>query len=192
MADFLFVSQEMLDSWMMQGKIDFSGNVMTIRGDRRTYVLEPAVRFVKVVGEEADGPGLLGKVKTLEQVTAAGGEHYADSVLVEDTAYDVQNGFVARVSLPADTPPPPSAVAEGAAPAPAPASEAPAAEPAAAPEPSAGKGEVPEAVEPPVEKAATDPAPAPDAAATDPDAPPPDDDEDEAALLTRFLLDNLR
>ena len=42
MSDFLFVAQEMLDSWMMSGKIEFSGHVMTIRGDRRSYVLEPA------------------------------------------------------------------------------------------------------------------------------------------------------
>ena len=130
MADFLFVSQEMLDSWMMQEKIDFSGNVMVIRGDARRYVLEPAVRFVQVAGEGGDPAGLIGKVKTLDQVVEAGGEHYADSVILEDTAYDVQNGFLAKVHLPEGQAAPAveeaaPAVAEAAPEAPAPAAAEP-------------------------------------------------------------------
>ncbi|MDF1566268.1 MAG: hypothetical protein P1V51_24765, partial [Deltaproteobacteria bacterium] len=133
MSDFLFVAQEMLDSWMMSGKIDFSGHVMTIRGDRRSYVLEPAVRFVRLLGEEADSAGLIGKVKTIAQVEGAGGEHYADSVIVDDVAYEVQNGFVARVTLPENTTPPPSAAAVGVEVPPA--AAPPAIEPTAAPAP---------------------------------------------------------
>jgi hypothetical protein len=167
MADFLFVSQEMLDNWMMQEKIDFSGNEMVIRGDSRRYVLEPAVRFVQVAGTGGDPAGLIGKVKTLDQVAEAGGEHYADSVILDDTAYDIQNGFLAKVRLPAGEAPPKAAVAEGAEP------------PAAAP---------PAAVPPELPAASPAAPPAPEAGA---EAEPPSD-EDEEALLARFLLDNLR
>ena len=167
MADFLFVSQEMLDNWMMQEKIDFSGNVMVIRGDARRYVLEPAVRFVQVAGEGGDPAGLIGKVKTLDQVAESGGEHYADSVILEDTAYDVQNGFLAKVHLPEGETPPEHAAAPEVAPPEAPATEAPAPEAAAAEAPDA------------------------EAPSTDADAEPPPD-EDAEAMLARFLLDNLR
>ncbi len=135
MADFLFVSQEMLDNWMMQEKIDFSGNEMVIRGDARRYVLEPAVRFVQVAGDGGDPAGLIGKVKTLDQVAEAGGEHYADSVILEDTAYDVQNGFLAKVRLPEGARPPEHAAAEPPAPAPEAAPEASPPEPAPEPPP---------------------------------------------------------
>lgn len=113
MADYLFVSQTMLDNWMEIGKIDFQGHLMKITGDKRAYRLEPAVRFVAVVGDDPDVQGLIGKVKTLEQVTEASGEHYADSVILDDTAYEVQNGFIARVSMPENVDVPETARADG-------------------------------------------------------------------------------
>ena len=112
MADYLFVSQEMLDNWLLQGKIDFSGNVMRIRGDARSYVLEPAVRFVSVPGDIPDTQGLLGKVKTLAQIEEAGGEYFETSVILGDVPYDVQNGFIARVNLPEGATAPESARVE--------------------------------------------------------------------------------
>jgi hypothetical protein len=57
MSGLLFVSQTMLDSWTEQGKIDFVGNVMTLLsgdGKGRSYALEPAVKFVKVEGDEEE------------------------------------------------------------------------------------------------------------------------------------------
>jgi hypothetical protein len=101
MSGLLFVSQTMLDSWTEQGKIDFVGNVMTLlsgEGKGRSYALEPAVRFVKVEGDEADPHQLLRKVKSDVQLRDMGAEHVEASVIFKDVAYQVEPGFLAEVS----------------------------------------------------------------------------------------------
>jgi hypothetical protein len=101
MGGLLFVSQAMLDSWAEQGKIDFVGNVMTVLagdGQGRSYALEPAVRFMKVVGEEKDPNGLLHKVKSVTQLRELGAEPAEDSCILGDVAYEVQPGFLAEAS----------------------------------------------------------------------------------------------
>jgi hypothetical protein len=101
MAGLLFVAQTMLDSWAGQGKIDFVGNVMTLlagEGKGRSYALDPAVRFLKVVGAEADPHALLHKVKSEVQLRELGAEHVEASVILGDVAYEVEPGFLAEVS----------------------------------------------------------------------------------------------
>ncbi len=101
MSGLLFVSQTMLDSWTEQGKIDFVGNVMTLLsgdGKGRSYGLEPAVRFVKVEGDEPDPHQLLRKVKSDAQLRDMGAEHVEASVIYKDVAYQVEPGFLAEVS----------------------------------------------------------------------------------------------
>jgi hypothetical protein len=101
MAGLLFVSQAMLDSWAEQGKIDFVGNVMTLlagEGKDRSYALEPAVRFLKVLGEEKDPNGLLHKVKSVRQLREMGAEPAEDSCILGDVAYEVQPGFLAEAA----------------------------------------------------------------------------------------------
>jgi hypothetical protein len=101
MAGLLFVSQAMLDSWAGQGKIDFVGDVMTLvagDGNGRSYALEPAVRFMKVIGAEADPNGLLHKVKTAAQLRDLGAEPLDGSCVLGDVAYEVQPGFLAEAA----------------------------------------------------------------------------------------------
>ncbi len=101
-AGLLFVSQAMLDAWAEQGKIDFVGNVMTLlQGDGRgrRYALEPAVRFLKVLGAEADPNALLTKVKPVSQLREMGAEQVEGSVVLGDLAYEVEPGFLAEVSV---------------------------------------------------------------------------------------------
>jgi hypothetical protein len=101
MAGLLFVSQAMLDSWAEQGKIDFVGNVMTLLagdGRGRSYALDPAVRFLSVVGAEADPNQLLRKVKSLAQLKELGAEAVDTSVILGDAAYEVEPGFLAEMS----------------------------------------------------------------------------------------------
>jgi hypothetical protein len=166
MSGLLFVSQAMLETWAEQGKIEFAGNLMTLLagdGKGRNYALEPAVRFLKVVGAEADPHGLVHKVKSVAQLRELGAEPVDDSCILGDTAYEVQPGFLAEgAALQAAatarplTPPP----LKGEAPAPPAAPEAPRA------------------------TAAPGPAPAP---------LPRDLEErrKEAEALARFLLENL-
>lgn len=102
MSGLLFVSQAMLDSWAEQGKIDFVGNVMTLlsgEGKGRSYALEPAVRFMKVLGEETDPNGLVHKVKSVAQLREMGAEPVDDSCILGDTAYEVQPGFFAEAAV---------------------------------------------------------------------------------------------
>jgi hypothetical protein len=99
MSGLLFVSQAMLDSWAEQGKIDFVGNVMTLlagEGKGRRYALEPAVRFLKVLGGDEDRHALLHKVKSLAQLKELGADPAGDSCILGDVAYEVETGFLAE------------------------------------------------------------------------------------------------
>jgi hypothetical protein len=90
----LFISQERLDSWSAEERVKVDGDHMTLAGDGRAFKIVPAVRFMKVAGGDEDAHQLVGKVKSVEVLVKAGGEHYHDSVIIGDTAYDVQNGWL--------------------------------------------------------------------------------------------------
>jgi hypothetical protein len=184
MGGLLFVSQAILDTWAGQGKIDFSGNVMAIlagAGQGRSYRLEPAVRFLKVVGADSDPNQLLHKVKGEAQLREMGAEVMEGAVILGDVGYEVEPGFLAEAAAlqaaAASRADPARAVARPQAPAAVPPQPAPATVAPAVP---------PRAPAPP-------PLPAPPAAAGRP-APPPKDLEErrkEAEALARFLLENL-
>lgn len=90
----LFVSQEQLDSWVMEETAQLRDQVLSWNG--RRFKLEAAVRFLKTVGGEADPHVLLGRVKTQAQLAQMSAEHYMDSVLLGDIGYEVQQGFVGK------------------------------------------------------------------------------------------------
>jgi hypothetical protein len=101
MAGLLFVSQAMLDGWVGQGRIELEGHVMTLRaggGQGRSYALDPSVRFLRVVGADADPHALVGKVKRMAQLRELGAEALGDSVVLGDVAYEVQPGFMAEAN----------------------------------------------------------------------------------------------
>lgn len=137
MADYLFVPQSVLDRWSEQGRVEVEGHVLTILGDGKSFTLTSAVRFIKMEAGD-DVTGLLQKVKTTDALKQMGAEHYMESVILNDSAYQVQQGFLAdanalrraaAVSQAAAAKPKPAA-APSAAPVP-PAAPVPAAEPAA-------------------------------------------------------------
>lgn len=90
----LFISQDRMDAWSAEDRIKVDGDTMMLQGDGRSFKIVPAVRFMKVAGGDADPLGLIGKVKSVEAIVKDGGEHYHDSVILADTAYDVQNGWL--------------------------------------------------------------------------------------------------
>lgn len=101
MSGLLFVSQQMIDAWAELGKIEFEGNVMTLRGGAgqgRTYALDPAVRFLHVVGADRDPHGLVAKVKSQAALRELGAECLGSSVVLGEVAYEVQPGFLAETS----------------------------------------------------------------------------------------------
>ena len=135
MADYLFVPQSVLDKWSEQGRIQVDGNVLTILGENKNFALTSAVRFMKMEAGD-DNAKLLQKVKTTDALKQMGAEHYMESVILGDSAYQVQQGFLAdanalRRAAAASAPPAPKA-APAAAPKPAvSANPAPAAQTAA-------------------------------------------------------------
>ncbi|HUJ29384.1 MAG TPA: hypothetical protein VLW85_25365 [Myxococcales bacterium] len=130
MADYLFVPQSVLDKWSEQARIAVDGNVLTILGERKSFALTPAVRFLKMEAGD-DKVGLLSKVKTTDALKQMGAEHYMESVILGESAYQVQQGFLAdanalRRAAAASSPPAPAA-------SPAPPTQAPAPPKVAAP-----------------------------------------------------------
>lgn len=116
MADHLFVPQSLLYRWSEQGRVSVDGSVLTIIGEDRSFSLTSAVRFLKLEAGD-DKASLLQKVKTLDALKQMGAEHYLESVLLGDCAYQVQQGFLAdanalrraaNVSAPPPANPPPA------------------------------------------------------------------------------------
>src|SRR5258705_10913359 len=95
MADYLFVPQSVLDKWSEQGRIQVDGNVLTILGEQKSFALTSAVRFIKMEAGE-DNAGLLAKVKTTDALKQMGAEHYMEAVILGESAYQVQMGFLAE------------------------------------------------------------------------------------------------
>jgi 3-oxoacyl-ACP reductase-like protein len=94
MADYLFVPQSVLDRWSEQGRIQVDGNVLTILGEKKSFALTTAVRFIKMEAGD-DHAHLLAKVKTTDALKQMGAEHYMESVILGESAYQVQMGFLA-------------------------------------------------------------------------------------------------
>jgi len=161
----LFIAHDKLSQWESEGKVTFTDNILTLIAEKRKYSLVVAVRFLRVVGDDPDVSALVGKVRTRDQLKTLGAEHMMGSVILKDTAYEVQEGFVGT-ALPLDPP------------APRPAAPRPAPAPAAAP-----------AVTPPVAAAQptnTSPSIADALGGSSTKSAPSD-----AELLANFLLDNL-
>jgi hypothetical protein len=97
MADYLFVPQTVLDKWSEQGRVRVDGKVLTILGDNKAFQLTSAVRFLKLEAGD-DKAKLLQKVKTTDALKQMGAELYMQSVLLGESAYEVQQGFLADAS----------------------------------------------------------------------------------------------
>ncbi len=89
----LFVSQETLDVWMTEEHVSVDGEILTLSGGQR-FQLKTALHFLEEVAGGGDEAGLIGKVKDLDQLGEIGGEHCADSVILDESAYQVVEGFL--------------------------------------------------------------------------------------------------
>ena len=90
----LFISQERLDAWSVDNKVQVAGDRMTLAADGRSFVIRPAVLFLQVAGNDPDAADLLGRVKDDQALAAMGADQYMNSVIVGETAYDVCCGFL--------------------------------------------------------------------------------------------------
>ncbi len=159
----VFIAQSMLQDWADKGKVRLDDTTLILLKEHKQVDLIPAVRFTEVIGGEEDPHKLVGKVKSKSQLAEMDAEHYMDSVLCGDVAYQVVEGFLGDLTQ--------AAPMKGPAPAAAPPAEKP-----------------PAAVPAPVVVAAPPPSAAAQAAGT----LPRDVDPSDAEALSRLFLDTVR
>lgn len=92
----LFLPHATLEAWAFDEKADIRDDKLTVTGESGRYPVTPAVHFLSLVTGE-DPHGLVGKVKTAEQLEALGAEHLEDSVILGDAAFEVSPGYLTTV-----------------------------------------------------------------------------------------------
>ncbi len=99
----VFIPQDVVDSWITSDKVELSGEVMTFCGSRLALRMVPGYYFDHVAGGSDEGHNLVGRAKVKAAVNAMGAEAYMSSVILGETAYEVEAGFVAKPLDPACT-----------------------------------------------------------------------------------------
>lgn len=91
----VFFPQAMLDILVDAGKIDLDGDELVLTDGGFRYRIEEAVRILREVAKGDDPSKLCGRVRKREELAEKlGAELLGDSMLVEDSAYDVVPGFI--------------------------------------------------------------------------------------------------
>ena len=93
----IFVSQQRMQQWTEDGRVSVDNNIMTLPTLGRSFRLTEALHVRRVVTEGGDVHNLVGRVKTEAQLAKLGAEAYHDSLIVGDTAYECEAGFVGEV-----------------------------------------------------------------------------------------------
>jgi hypothetical protein len=92
----LFLPQKTLEEWALAEKADLADGRLVVKEGGSSHPVSSAVHFQKLVSGE-DTNGLVGRVKTTEQLQGLKAEHFADSCIIGDAAYEVVEGFVTEV-----------------------------------------------------------------------------------------------
>jgi hypothetical protein len=93
----IYVSQALVDHAMGAGRIQLEGDLLRLDagGTPAQLFINPAVYFERVDGGEHDPHGIVGTVKTSQELAQVGAEHYDTSVVMGELAYTVVPGFLA-------------------------------------------------------------------------------------------------
>lgn len=89
----LFISADTLMHMETDGRLELDGRQFVLKDEGRRFDMAPAASFLSVLSGK-DEAGLVGRVLALSEIAARGGEHYQDSVLLGDVAYQVDEGFL--------------------------------------------------------------------------------------------------
>jgi hypothetical protein len=106
MTGALFLPQPSLNAWLEDGHVDMGHDALIFTADRTQIPAVPAVRFAQLVDGQ-DGQRLMGKVKAVEALRLIGGEVSLGTVMLGDAAYQVDEGYLLTVELPARAARPP-------------------------------------------------------------------------------------
>jgi hypothetical protein len=91
----IFFSQSILDGLISEGRIKLDGSVLTLlTPDRPSFELEPAYRITGTADNGPDPHGLVGQIRYEKELRAAKAEIYLDSILLQETAYAADPGFI--------------------------------------------------------------------------------------------------
>lgn len=96
MAVKIFIPQDQVDTWVTTEKVDLAGEIMTFRKSRISLRVVPAYFFDHASAGSDAALALVGRVKTKAAVHALGAQVDQRSIIVGETAYDVQAGFVGK------------------------------------------------------------------------------------------------
>ena len=94
MRNRVFFPQTALDVWVADNRVDLKGEDLLLKEQGRRYRIIEAVRVVREVTGADDPHELLGRVKTRAFLTELGAEILESSMILQDNAYDVVQGFV--------------------------------------------------------------------------------------------------
>ncbi len=96
MSTKVFLPQELVDAWITSDKVELVEELMTFRAQGLRLRVVPGFYFDHVAGGSDEAHQLLGRVKSRAAVAALGAEVYMNSVLLGETAYEVEAGFIAK------------------------------------------------------------------------------------------------
>jgi hypothetical protein len=91
----LFFPQAVLDEWIVGAVVDLQDGVLTVLPEGRRFKLAEAVRIVREVTDSGDTPQLVGRAKSRQDLEQAGAEIMETSMLLGETAYDIEPGWLA-------------------------------------------------------------------------------------------------
>jgi hypothetical protein len=92
----LFIPQETVDSWLSAERVNLEGEMLQLLGGGLVLRLVPGCHFRSVQAGSDEAFNLLGTVKAKAAISALGAEMYMNSVILGETAYEVEVGFVAK------------------------------------------------------------------------------------------------
>ena len=90
----IFVSQRRVQQWTEEGRVAIDGNQMSLPELGRTFRLTEAFYVQRAVSEDGDQFKLAGRVKSRTQIATLGGEVFLNSLIIGDTAYEGDPGFI--------------------------------------------------------------------------------------------------
>lgn len=90
----LFLPQESLDAWLLDGTAEMQGQDLCIKSEQRLYRLAEGVRVLREVTGEPDANELVGKCKTRAFLKELGAEVVEASMVLDNNAYDIVLGFL--------------------------------------------------------------------------------------------------
>ena len=92
----IFLPQDVVDSWITADKVELAGEILTFRESGLALRVVPGFYFDHVSGGSDEGVKLLGRAKSKAAVAALGAEVYMSSLILGETAYEVQPGYIAK------------------------------------------------------------------------------------------------